>query len=102
MILTKEEYREQIKNIVIPVIDFAMNTEQFNKDGCYTEEFIKVGENEVTLLVADKNWVVLKANEYADLLSWRSRYWELESKYFKLENELKYGNKNCKKFLGIF
>lgn len=101
MILTKEEYREQIKSIVVPVIDFAMTTEQFNKDGCYTEEFIKVGENEVTLLVADKNWVVLKMSEYHDLIAYRSRCWELERKIDQLKEEYEYRIRN-KKFLGIF
>lgn len=101
MILTKEEYREQIKSIVVPVIDFAMTTEHFNKDGCYTEEFIKVGEDEVTLIVADKNWVVLKMSEYYDLLEYRNKCWDLERKIDQLKEEYEYRIRN-KKFLGIF
>ena len=102
MILTKEEYREQIKNVVVPVVDFAMTTEQFNKDGCYTEEFIKVGEeDEVTLVVADKNWVVLKMSEYYDLIGYRNKCWDLERKIDQLKEEYEYRIRN-KKFLGIF
>ena len=77
MILTKEEYREKINNSVVPVIEFAMTTEQFHNDGCYTEEFVKVGENEVTLIVADKNWVVLKLNEYYDIHNNNNNYGDI-------------------------
>jgi hypothetical protein len=101
MILTKEEYREKINNSVVPVIKFAMTTEQFHNDGCYTEEFVKVGENEVTLIVADKNWVVLKLNEYYDLLECRNKCWDLERKIEQLKEEYEYRIRN-KKFLGIF
>ena len=59
-ILTKEEYAEKLKNIIKPAIDIAMSTKQFNNNGCYSEEFIKVGNQEVTLAVVNNDWRIIR------------------------------------------
>lgn len=102
-ILTKEEYTEKLNNLLKPVIDFAMSTKQFNKDGHYAEEFVKVGDKEVTLMVVDSNWVLISNSMYVDLLGYRSKCRVLEKQYDKLMEEyVANKSKKLKDLLKIF
>lgn len=84
-ILTKEEYTEKLNNLIKPVIEFAMSTKQFNDQGCYSEEFVKVGDKEVTLMVMDKGWVSIPLSEWNIMRDYRSLYLNLN----KEQNDLK-------------
>lgn len=102
-ILTKEKYTEKLNSIIRLVIDFAMSTKQFNDKGCYTEEFVKVGDQEITLAVVDKNWVLISNYVFDDMRLYRTQYHELMKEHEKLQEE--YASlkaKSRKKFLGFF
>ena len=95
-ILTKEEYTEKINRIIRPMIDFAMSTKQFNGNGCYCEEFVKVGNQEVTLALVNNDWRIVHKDIWKDMYTYKKLYYDL-----KKENE-KLKEKSNKKFLGIF
>ena len=102
-ILTKEEYIEKLNSIIRPVIDFAMSTKQFSDKGYYTEEFVKVGDQEITLAVVDKNWVLINNDVFDDMHLYRTRYHKLEKAYEELLRECEsLKAKSRKKFFGIF
>lgn len=86
-ILTKEEYEEKLNSLIKPTIDFVISTKQFNKNGYYAKEFVKVGDKEVSLMVADSNWVLIPNSMYVDLLGHRSKCRTLEVQYEKLLDE---------------
>ena len=99
-ILTKEEYTEKVNNLVKPMVEFVMSTKEFNDRGRYSEEFVKVGDKEVTLVVVDKNWVVVREDDFDELLRFRERYYKLKKEFNEfLEGGIKFSRK---KFLGIF
>ena len=99
-ILTKEEYTEKVNNLVKPMVEFVMSTKEFNDRGRYSEEFVKVGDKEVTLVVVDKNWVVVREDDFDELLRFRERYYKLRREFDELfESVIK---SSRKKFLGIF
>lgn len=95
-ILTKEEYAEKLNGVIKPTIDFAMSTKQFNDDGCYCEEFVKVGNQEVTLAVVSNDWRIVHKDTWNDVRKYRKLYYDLQKENEELEE------KSRKKFLGIF
>lgn len=95
-ILTKEEYTEKLNSIIRPIIEFAMSTKQFNDNGCYNEEFVKIGEQEVTLCVVNSDWRIVHKNVWNDMVEYKMLYHEL-----KKENEKLKANSR-KKIFGIF
>lgn len=58
-LITKQEYEAKATELAKQMIEFAMLTKEFNQTGCYTKEFVKVGEKELTLAVMDENWVLI-------------------------------------------
>lgn len=97
-ILTKEEHNEKLNELIKPVVNFAINTKQFDDNGCYSEEFISEDGKEVSLMIVDKSWVLVENMTFNDLVAYRRMYHQLEREYEKLKNESKYR----KKFMGIF
>lgn len=93
-ILTKEEYTEKLNNTIRPVIDIAMSTKQFNDYGCYSEEFVKVGDQEITLAVVNNDWRIIHKVVWEDMITYKKLYYDLRKENEKL--------KSRKKFLGIF
>lgn len=79
-ILTKLEYENKEDSLTKSVIEFAMATKEFEDTGCYKKEFIKVGDEEVTLLVMDNNWVALHKDVYYDLMGRKEYREEMKSK----------------------
>lgn len=100
-ILTKEEYTEKLNELIKQIVDLATSTTQFNDTGCYSKEFVKVGDKEVTLAVIDNKWALLKYIEFSDLIVYRRMYHELQSEYLRLKEEYD-SLKSHKKFMGIF
>lgn len=94
-ILTKEEYAEKLNSTIRPTIDFAMSTKQFNDKGCYSEEFVKVGDREITLAVVDKDWRIVHKSVWEDMFWYKHLYHDL----LKENEELK---QKSRRFLGIF
>lgn len=99
-ILTKEEYTEKVNSLVKPMVEFAMSTQEFNYKGCYSQEFVKVGDKEVTLAVVDDNWVIVKKYDWEDRRQFKERYYELKKEFDKLLIDAISSSR--KKFLGIF
>lgn len=97
-ILTKEEY---MKNLIKPAVNFAIGTEEFINTGNYVEEFINIDGNEYTLVVMNKDYVVVRSEHYYDLLPYKNMYFDLKSKNEKLKEELE-EYKSKKRFFGIF
>ena len=95
-ILTKEEYTEKLNSFIKPMIEFAMTTKQFNDNGCYSEEFVKIGDKEATLAVVNNDWCLIHKTMYEDMVVYKRLYYELKKEY----DELKKNSR--KKFLGIF
>lgn len=95
-ILTKEEYAEKLNNIIKPAIEFAMTTRQFNDNGCYSKEFVQIGDKEATLVVVNSDWIILRKTIYEDIFAYRKLYYDLEKEYEKLKE------KSRKKFFVIF
>ena len=95
-ILTKEEYTEKLNSFIKPMIEFAMTTKQFNDNGCYSEEFVKIGDKEATLAVVNNDWRIIHKTMYEDMVVYKRLYYELKKEY----DELKKNSR--KKFLGIF
>jgi hypothetical protein len=93
-ILTKEEYTEKLNSTIRPMIDIAMSTKQFNDDGCYSEEFVKVGDQEITLAVVNNDWRIVHKVVWEDMITYKKLYYDLRKENEKL--------KSRKKFLGIF
>ena len=98
-ILTKEEYTKKINNLIKPVIEFAMSTKQFNDQGNYSEEFVKVGDKEVTLMVMDKGWVGIPLNEWHIMRDYRGLYLNLKKEYNDLKARMT--RREHRKFFGF-
>ena len=95
-ILTKEEYTAKLNSFIKPMIEFAMTTKQFNDNGCYSEEFVKIGDKEATLAVVNNDWRIIHKATYEDMVVYKRLYYELKKEY----DELKKNSR--KKFFGIF
>lgn len=67
-------HEEKENKIIQSAVDFAASTEQFKNTGCYSKEFIKIGDKEVTLMVIDDNWVGLNKSEFEDLICYKRLY----------------------------
>lgn len=97
-ILTIEEYTEKVNNLVKPMVNFAMNTKEFRANGCYCQEFVKVGDKEVTFAVLDSNWLIVTKNLWDEINEFRTKYYKVKKEAEELMDALK----ERKKFLGIF
>jgi tRNA(His) 5'-end guanylyltransferase len=97
-LLTKEEYTEKLNSIVKPMVEFAMSTEKFNRTGCYSEEFVKIGDKEVTLVVVDSSWVILPQSIWSDYLKYRQLYNDTQ----RVNEMCKKETKVRRKFFGLF
>ena len=99
-IFTREEYTKKMNNLAKPMVEFATSTKEFNGKGCYSEEFVKVGDREVTLAVVDDRWVLVTKDSFNDLIEFKRRYYKMQKEFDEfLENVRKHYRK---KFLGIF
>ena len=96
-ILTKEEYTEKLNSFIKPMVEFAMTTKQFKDKGCYSEEFIKIDESEVTLCVANSDWIIISKDIWDDTMAYKNRYYKLKKEYEEFIKEV-----NHRKFLGFF
>lgn len=100
-IFTKEEYTEKINSLVKPTVEFATITEEFNDRGCFSKEFIKVGDKEVTLAVIDNNWIIVPKDDWDYMRDFERRYYKIKEEFDQYIPTLK-KMANRKKFLGIF
>lgn len=100
-ILTKEEHIEKLNQLIKPVIDMAIDTEQFKDNDYYVKEFVVDEDDIQVLIIKNRKWIAIENITYIDMYAYRSAYFDLEAKYEELKEECeKY--KHRKKWFGIF
>lgn len=101
-ILTAEEYTEKLTSLIKPMVDMAIDTQQFNETGCYSQEFIADGHKKISVLIVDKHdWIAIKADYFQELFPYRNMYRQLEREHEELQEKLAKYEKR-KRFFGIF
>lgn len=87
-LIEKSKYIETTEELIKPVIEYAIGTKEFREDGCFSKEFVKVGDCEVSLCVLDHRFVVVETRSFYDRLKKASVAYSLEKENEKLKSQI--------------
>ena len=88
-ILTTEEYSEKLNSLIKPMVDMAIDTQEFKETGCYAKEFIADGHKEIAVMIVDKHdWVAMKSYYFNDLITYRGMYHQRDKECEELQEKL--------------